>query len=98
MEEPTNAIEETPRESSPIPSQVQALDIPASSSNIAITKEELLNIVNSMFEDLKEYVYESQRETIKEMQSFKEETLSLQSPYNSTLMNNLSNFKRFRMM
>ena len=67
VEEPTNATKETPRESSPIPSQVQASDIPASSSSKAITKEDLLNIVNSMSEDLKEYVYKSQRETVKEM-------------------------------
>ena len=30
-----------------------------------------------MFEDLKEYMYKSQREAVKEMQAFKEEILSL---------------------
>ena len=64
----------TPRESSPIPSPIQTSEIPASSSYASVTKEELLTIVNSMFEDLKEYVYESQRESIKEMQAFKEES------------------------
>ena len=51
--------------------------MPSSSSSVAITKEKLMNIVNSMSEDLKEYVYESQREIIKEIQLFKKETSSL---------------------
>ena len=51
--------------------------MPSSSSNIGITEERLLSIVNSMSEDLKEYMYESQREIVKEIQAFKEETLSL---------------------
>ena len=51
--------------------------MPSSSSSTAITEEKLMNIVNSMSEDIKEYVYESQREIIKEIQLFKEETSSL---------------------
>ena len=36
-----------------------------------------MSIVNSMTEDLKEYIYESQRKIIKEVQSFKEEASSI---------------------
>ena len=67
----------TPREPSPMPPPVQISETPASSSSVAITKEELLSIMNSTFKDLKEYVYESQRESFKNMQAFKEEILSL---------------------
>ena len=40
---------------------------------MAITEEQLLRIVNLMSEELKEYMYESQREIIEEVQYFKEE-------------------------
>ena len=48
-----------------------------SSSSAGITKEELLSVMKSVTEDLKENTYECQRESFKDMQAFKEEILSL---------------------
>ena len=61
-----------------MPPQVQQSDLPSSSSSsLAITEEKLMSIVNSMTEDLKEYMYEIQQEIVKEILAFKEETSSL---------------------
>ena len=49
------------------PPQAPLSDVPSSSSSIAIIEEKLMSIVTSMSEDLKEYVYESQRKIIKEV-------------------------------
>ena len=60
VEEPRNVTEEAPRVSSPVPPQVQHSNLPfSSSSSPTITKEKLMSIVNSITEDLKEYMYES---------------------------------------
>ena len=42
-----------------------------------MTEYQLKSIMNSMTEDLKENVYESQREIIKEIHSFKKEATNL---------------------
>ena len=60
VEEPRNVTEKALRVSSSVPPQVQQSDMPSSSSSIGITEERLLSIVNSMSEDLKKYMYESQ--------------------------------------
>ena len=44
---------------------------------MAITEDQLMRIINSMSEELKEYIYESQIEVIKEVQSFKEKATNL---------------------
>ena len=67
----------TPREPSPVPPLIVPSETPGSSSSVAITKEELLSVMKSVTEDLKEYTYECQRESFKDMQAFKEEILSL---------------------
>ena len=59
VEEHRNATEEVPRVPSPEPSQAPQSDMPSSSSSTTITEEKLMSIVNSMTEDLKEYIYES---------------------------------------
>ena len=76
-EEPRQVPEETTRVSSPVHPQVQPLEMPSSSSSTAITEERLLQIIKAMFEDHKEYMYESQREMIREIQAFKEEVLKV---------------------
>ena len=77
IEVPKNATEEAPTVSSSEAPQAPLSDVPSSSSSIAIIEAKLMNIVNSISKDLKEYVYESQRKIIKEIQFFKEETSSL---------------------
>ena len=60
VEKPRNVTKEAPRVSSPVSPQAQQSDLPStSSSSPTITEEKLMSIVNSMIEDLKEYMYES---------------------------------------
>ena len=76
-EEPSQVPKETPKISSPVHPQVQPSERPSSSSSNAITEERLLQIINAMSKDHKEYMYESQREMIREMQAFKKEVLKV---------------------
>ena len=52
-------IEETPRASSPDPPQAPQTEQPSSSSSMVVTEDQLMRIVNSVSEDLKEYIYKS---------------------------------------
>ena len=76
-ENPRHTEDKIPRVSSHVPPPAPQIEQASSSSGLPMTENQLKRIMNSMTEDLKEYVYEIQREIIKEIHSFKEEATDL---------------------
>ena len=75
--DPRHIEDEISRVSSPVPPPVSQIEQASSSSSFPMTEDRLMRIMNSMTKELTKYVYESQREIIKEIHSFKKEATNL---------------------